>query len=173
MISEEDERTLASKMLDIGMAVLVPEADVPRRPDGRPLLAGWFSVPHKDHSDRLILDRRPQNATELRLAPRPWPLGPQLTHLCLRPHQAVSGSAKDLRSFYFQLSWNNPRYNCVGRRIPGGSVPQYGGLPGCSYRLGLVVAGMGNLNACDLAQLTHEGVLRHRGCLSPSQVIRY
>ena len=54
-------------MLQMGMGELVPEVRVPLRPDGRPLLAGWFAVPHKAESDRLILDRRPQNATEIRL----------------------------------------------------------------------------------------------------------
>ena len=32
---------------------------------------------------------------------------------------------------------------------------------------------MGNHNACDLAQLTHEGVLRSGGCLDPCRTIRY
>ena len=160
MISPENERVLVSRMLKIGMGVLVPEAQVPRRPDGRPLLAGWFAVPHKEGSDRLILDRRPQNSTERRVHSGAWPLGPQLTHLFLRPDHHIYGSACDLKSYYFQLRWNNPSRNCVGRVLRGEDFPDFGGQPGCSYRFGLTVAGMGNLNACDIAQFTHEGVLR-------------
>ena len=74
MIEAGDEVYLARRMLQLGMATLVPEDQVPRRPDGRPLLAGWFAVPHKEGSDRLILDRRPQSATESRLHPSVWPL---------------------------------------------------------------------------------------------------
>ncbi len=67
MIDPCAELALSRRMLAMGMGVLVPESQVPRRPDGRPLIAGWFSVTHQADSDRLILDRRPQNAAEFRL----------------------------------------------------------------------------------------------------------
>ena len=69
----------------MGMGVVVAESDIlaalypslgaldaARARCGRhgvsPLLEdGWFAVPSKDSSDRLIYDRRPRNAVESRL----------------------------------------------------------------------------------------------------------
>ena len=67
MLSKEHEQSMRKLLLSTGMCQLIREADVPRSRSGRKLLSGLFSVPHKPHSDRLIFDRRPQNATEHRL----------------------------------------------------------------------------------------------------------
>ena len=96
MISVEDELELAARLLDLGMAVLVPENSVATDGQGRLLLAGWFSVLHKATSDRLILDRRPLNATEVRVRPVRWPLGYQLALLCIKPWQNIAGRTQSV-----------------------------------------------------------------------------
>ena len=59
------------------------EEDIALRSDGRQLLAGMFGVPHKEAVDRLIFDRRPQNAEELRIAWARLPNGVQFCRLLL------------------------------------------------------------------------------------------
>lgn len=54
---------MARKMLQSGMAELIPESELPRDRHGRILLGGLFSVPKNETEDRLIYDRRPENET--------------------------------------------------------------------------------------------------------------
>eukprot|EP00972_Heterocapsa_arctica_P101261 14926409-Heterocapsa_arctica.AAC.1 len=60
------------------MADLISEHEVPRSRAGWKLLAGMFTVPRKTESDRLIIDRRPQNATEKKLSWATLPRGTML-----------------------------------------------------------------------------------------------
>ena len=69
MVEPSEQRTLFSRLLACGAAVLVPARKVPTF-RGRPLVGGLFAVPKiKDgkRSQRLIVDRRPQNSVERRL----------------------------------------------------------------------------------------------------------
>ena len=50
---------------------------------------------------------------------------------------------------------------------------QWGGVPGCRYRLVLKVIPMGNANAVDIAQTVHERVLEALGCLEREETLRY
>jgi len=99
-------------------------------------------------------------------------MGCQLGQVLLKPWEVLRGSSKDLRADNFQLSWKNASRNCVGRRLHGKDFRQLGGKPGVTYRLGLNVCGMGNMNACDVAHLTHAGVLQSEGCLSDATTIQ-
>ena len=93
----EEELELYRRLLRRGLAVLVPVDKVPRRPDGTPLAGGLFSVAKDLDHDRLIFDRRPQNATERRLNWICLPGAAQLQRIVLRYDQCLRGSGDDLR----------------------------------------------------------------------------
>ena len=176
MVSRPDERKLRHMLLESRMAVLVEESQVPRRGNGALLLAGLFSVPHKEDRDRLIFDRRPQNAGDARLAWASLPLGSQLCQLIVDSDEVVRGSGDDLRTYFYALA-NAPEallHSCFGRRLVGSDEwSAYGARLGVSYRLALRVVGMGDRNAVDIAQACHEGVLRSRGCLRGRERLAY
>ena len=67
MVNPAEEQGLRHRLVGCGLASLLAEDEVPVDSYGRKLLAGVFAVPHKADADRLIFDRRPQNATERRL----------------------------------------------------------------------------------------------------------
>eukprot|EP00973_Karenia_brevis_P003779 521418-Karenia_brevis.AAC.1 len=117
-------------LLKSKIAVLWDEAKVARRPDGRPLLAGLFCVPHKETTDRMIFDRRPQNHAERRLGWCRLPLGSQLVRIKLRPDQDIRACGDDLKSYFNQLRDIHPdslARNCFGRVFDGFPFQQYGG----------------------------------------------
>ena len=55
------------KLLDAGVAVLMPEHMALRGSRGDVISGGVFAADHKPESDRVILDRRPFNELERRL----------------------------------------------------------------------------------------------------------
>eukprot|EP00972_Heterocapsa_arctica_P004750 704948-Heterocapsa_arctica.AAC.1 len=74
------------------MAEVIDADAVPRDQHGRRIVAGLFTVPHKAESDILIIDRRPQNATEGRLRWAQLPHGSLLGQIRVRPTHHVRGS---------------------------------------------------------------------------------
>ena len=90
-------------LLSSGMAALVPEDQAPRTSEGRLLLGGLFGVEHKQHVDRLIYGRRPQNAQERRLRWARLPLGAQFGRVLLRSDQVLRGSGDDICAYVFWL----------------------------------------------------------------------
>jgi hypothetical protein len=121
-ITRENEIALIRRMVKDGMgemvsardilAELYPSVDALRRARRRAryhgydvaLAGGWFAVPHKAEQDRLIYDRRPANATELRFKWSTLPHGSQLAQLVVPTTWSVRGSLKDLRAYFFCLS---------------------------------------------------------------------
>ena len=87
-VEKDCERKLREMLLESEMAVLIEDAAVPRTHGGYLLLSGLFTVPHKDHVDRLIFDGRPQNFCEARLGWAALPLGSQFCRLVLNRCQA-------------------------------------------------------------------------------------
>ena len=67
MVSKSDEQILRLPVLKTGMAEFIPDHQMPVDHKNRKLIAGLFGVHHKPGRLRLIVDRRPQNATEDRL----------------------------------------------------------------------------------------------------------
>eukprot|EP00973_Karenia_brevis_P068394 9512863-Karenia_brevis.AAC.1 len=63
--------------------------------------------------------------------------------------------------------------NAFGRLFDGGPYGEFEGQAGIKYDLALSVIGMGNLNAVDVAQQTHLGVLKKAGCMKPGTVLEY
>ena len=174
MVAPHNEVRIRELMLSHGMAVLIQEDTVARRTDGRLLLGGMFCVAHKELPDRLIFDRRPQNASEARC---PWaglPMGPMLGKLRLRSHEGLRGSGDDLRTYFYQLRRHGSGLarNAFGRRIPGTDVTEYGGQPCKSYRPALWAVGMGD-NAVDFSQEVHVRLLKDFGLCQDATLLRY
>jgi len=175
LVSREEEDKLRRVLLDSGMAVLLPEAEIPTGPKGQLLLSGLFGVKHKTLHDRLIFDRRPANALDRRLAWARLPLGPQLCRVILRRGEGIRGSGDDLRTYFYCLRNSEqalPR-NAFGRRLTGDQWQAYGGTPGVNYRLALRVVAMGDTNAVDIAHVTHHCALRKAGCLQEGTELIY
>ena len=91
MISHASESQLRERFLAVGAAMLWPVEDIPVV-DGEPLVVGWLAVPHSEAADRLILDKRPQNHGERRLAWLRLPLGCQFGRMVLGPGKSCRGS---------------------------------------------------------------------------------
>jgi hypothetical protein len=103
MMDLKAEHQLRRRLVENGMGRLIEEPEVPTDVRGRKLLAGSFVVEHKTASDRLIIDRRPQNGTEARLN---WCDLPHCTlcyRLVLPPWETVRGSLNDISCFFYCL----------------------------------------------------------------------
>ena len=157
-----------------GAAMLWPREDVPIV-GGEPLVAGWFSVPHSEHADRLILDRRPQNHDERRLSWLHLPLGCQFGKLVLGPEQSCRGSGYDLTTFFSQLREHPSGLSrqCVGRVFDGSEALSHGGVPGKEYVLAMTCLGMGDLNSTDIAQETHAAILSTGNAIAPGGLMQW
>ena len=66
-VAVHEESSLLRRLWAAKMITFVPEQELPRRRDGRLLLGGLFAVRKNEKEDRLIFDRRPENATMKRL----------------------------------------------------------------------------------------------------------
>ncbi|CAE7727399.1 SMYD3 [Symbiodinium sp. CCMP2592] len=170
-----EEAALAEHLLQSKMAVLVPEEQLPRDKAGRLMCGGLFSVPKNELEDRLIFDRRPENATMERLRWAQLPNGACFTRMLLKPNQYLRGSGQDLRNYYYSLMLPDGwlRFNSVGRRVSREVVRRHGGDPRIAYRLCFRVLGMGDVNGCCIAQAVHEEVLRRRGVLRDDNILVY
>ena len=166
-VSDEDWPILLRKLFDADMITFIPKKDV--LSEGRRLIkGGLFCVPHKPQSDRLINDRRPANLREKRLNWCQLPSGPLLCQLILERHQSVRASGDDLSNYFYLIkhleSWHTR--NCFGRPIKGSLLKGMGLDARTLYLPAFKVVCMGDTNGVDIAQATHEAILKEAGCLS-------
>ena len=91
------------RLLESGMVVLVDESILPQDSNGSFLPGGLFCVGKNSEEDRLILDRRPQNATVDRVVWAGLPNGVCFTRMLLKPWEYFRGSGSDLRNYYYAL----------------------------------------------------------------------
>ena len=174
-VPEGGEAELAQKLLDTDMAVLVPEHELPRDRRGKLMQGGLFCVEKNAQEDRLIFDRRPENATMPRLEWAALPSAACFARMLLEPCQYLRASGDDLRNFYYMLRLppNWVRFNSVGRRVDSHVVEQHGLDPAVPHRLCFRVLGMGDRNGCAIAQATHEAILKSVGLLDPQETLAY
>jgi hypothetical protein len=173
-VSPKNWPVLLKKLYDADMITFLPKSQVLK--DGNQLVkGGLFCVPHKPESDRLINDRRPLNAREQRLGWCQLPAGPMLTQLILRRCESVRASGDDLSNYFYLIKhldqWQ-PR-NCFGDAIRGRQMPGLDLKPNELYYPAFKVVCMGDTNGVDLAQATHEAILREVGCLRLDQTLVY
>lgn len=174
-VSKEEESGLIERLLRSKMVTLIPESSLPRRNDGRLMTGGFFCVKKNSEEDRLIFDRRPENATMRRLHWAELPSAACLTRMRLKDNEFLRGSGDDLRNYYCASSlppgWE--RFNSVGRRVDPKLVKAWGGDLSIPHRAAMRVLGMGDTNACDIAQAVHEHILERAGLLGPDTRMVY
>ena len=132
LVAPEHVAEVNRLLLEAGMCVLVPEDDIPEDTFGCKLVGGLFTVFHKELLDRLINDRRPLNAVELRLMWAELTHGTQLCQLVLNDSEVELGYADDLSKYFYTLK-HTPRWikrNCFGAAVMGDDYLKYGGSPG-------------------------------------------
>ena len=155
----EDLPGVYRKLLESGVAVLLPEELAVRGEDGKILTGGLFAV----------------NQVERRLVWAKLPHGCLLTQLILPKGHSIRGSGDDL-SNYFYLLKHNPNWlprNAIGSVFDGEGFEAFGGVKGRKYLLSFCVVAMGDLNAVDIAQQVHVEILRDCHCMQPSEVLSY
>ena len=174
-ISPENVVPVYRKLLDSGVGVLIPEKLALRDDNGDIVSAGLFAVPHKETSDRVICDRRPQNQIERRLVWAKLPHGCMLTQIILHPDCSIRGSGDDLSNYFYLLRHQEAwlHRNCIGQPVSGSAFIDYGCDPSMKYLLCFTVIPMGDANAVDIAQQTHLEILREAGTMWDEEVISY
>ena len=179
---------LQDRLLQNHMGGLLLESAVATDPDGC-ILSGWlFGIKKPPKNDlprqRMIFDRRRQNALEKRVRWVTLPSARLLRKRVLLPSLVWRGSGKDLEIFYFILRHDPVWYsrNCAGRRVPKFLVAKWLGArylgrgnpsPDAHYRICLRVPGMGDLNTVDLTTAAHINLLRGAGLLPNSELLEH
>ena len=174
-VAADEEEALARKLWERNMVVFIPESELPRNREGRLLCGGFFSVRKNLEEDRLIYDRRPENSTMRRLGWAQLPSGACFSHMLLDADEYLRGSGDDLRNYYYtlRLPTNWTRHNAVGRRVSASLLREAGLDPQQPHRMCMRVLGMGDINGCDIAQATHEEILKSEGVLSSESTLVY
>ena len=174
-VKPNEVKEVYTRLLESGVATLIPEEMALRDESGRIVSGGLFAVPHKANSDRIICDRRPQNELERRLVWAKLPHGALLTQLIVPKGFSVRGSGDDLSNYFYLLKHREEwlHRNTVGPVITGAGFEKFGFDSKKNYVLSFMVIPMGDLNAVDIAQQTHLEILRDCGTMSPSEVIAY
>ena len=174
-VRDQDVIPVYEKLLDSGVCVLIPEEMALRDRNNRIVSAGLFAVPHKESSDRVICDRRPQNQIERRLVWARLPHGCLLTQIILPKNCSIRGSGDDLSNYFYLLKHQEKwlHRNCVGKPIPGSKFKKYGCDPKRRYILCMKVVPMGDCNAVDIAQQTHLEILKEAGVMRDDETIAY
>ena len=174
-VAVHEESSLLRRLWAAKMITFVPEQELPRRRDGRLLLGGLFAVRKNEKEDRLIFDRRPENATMKRLDWAKLPAGACFCRMVLAENEILRGSGDDLRNYYYTLAlppeW--VRFNGFGRRVDPKLLAEAGFDAAVPHRACLRVLGMGDVNGCAIAQATHEAVLRRGGLLDKANTLVY
>jgi hypothetical protein len=176
-VPKSQETKLARNLLTSEMCVLIAEEDLPRTSWGAILSGGLFAVVKDSEQDRLIFDRRVENATVRKLKWLSLPAGACFTNMWLERGESLRGSGDDLQNFYYLLAipenWH--KHNILGEAVDPQLVAEF--LPHADptkkFRLALRVLGMGDCNACDLAQATHEHILMEAGLLGDNRKLEY
>ena len=174
-VEPNDLTAVYTKLIDSGVAVLIPASLALRDHNGHIVSGGLFAVPHKESTDRIILDRRPQNELERRMVMARLPHGSLFTQLIIPPNCSIRASGDDLSNYFYLLKHHEEWLgrNTVGKPIPGEWFPQYGCKPGEEYMLSFRVIAMGDTNAVDIAQETHFQILRDAGCLRSDETMAF
>ena len=173
-VSDEHWPAVLRRLHQANMIAFLKKSDVLK--EGRKLIkGGLFCVPHKPHSDRLINDRRPANVREKRLNWCQLPSGPLLCQLILEHNESIRASGDDLSNYFYLIkhleAWQ-PR-NCFGRPFRGDLLPELGLKPRELYLPAFKVLCMGDTNGVDIAQATHEAILKEEGCLDDLQTLTH
>ena len=165
---------LPKKLHDANMITFLPLRDVLHE-HGQPIKGGLFCVPHKPTSDCLINDRRPLNCREKRLEWSTLPAGHMLCQLVLEKGESIRCSGDDLSNCFYLIQ-HSPEWfprNAFGDPVLGKEIKWANLKPQEKYLRVFKVVCMGETNGVDIAQATHESVLRSASCLARKQTLIY
>lgn len=127
-VDPSDARQVNQRLLENGVARLIPESMALRDSQGRIISGGLFAVDHKPESDWIILDRKPFNELERRLVWARLPHGALLTQLIVPKGYSIRGSGDDLSNYFYLLKHNPdllPR-NTIGNVFDGEGYEFFG-----------------------------------------------
>ena len=174
-VAKAEEAPLLRKLWRAKMITFLPEAVLPRTQAGDLRLGGLFAVKKSELQDRLIFDRRPENATMLKLDWARLPSGACFCRIILDDDEYLRGSGDDLSNYYYTLALpsNWHRFNAFGRRVPKDVLAEAGLDTAVPHRACLCVLGMGDVNGCAIAQAVHESVLQKKGLLGADNILVY
>ena len=187
-VSPVDQRALFAKMDAAGMLEAEFEHNVPRGPGGESLACGMFAVPKDPEVDRLITNRIPANSTEqsMQASRDLFPHASCFCELQLSRSEELSISALDLPDFYHTFSVSRARAlrNQLGPPRAVTEVEELAafrrlvdreGAPPAGARVSLLQATlpMGDVNATDVAEAAHIGLLRAHGAALPAELVSY
>ena len=146
-----------------------------RDKEGNIVSGGLFAVAHKEATDRIILDRRPQNELEKRVIMAKLPHGSLFTQLIIPKSCSIRASGDDLSNYFYLLKHHEEWLgrNTVGKPVKGSMFADLGFNPEEEYILSFRVIAMGDCNAVDLAQETHLQILQDAGCMHPEEVVSF
>lgn len=174
-VDPQDLHTVNHRLLESGVATIIPAELGMRDSDGRLITGGLFAVDHKPNSDRVILDRRPFNELERRLVWAKLPHGSLLTQLIVPRGYSIRGSGDDLSNYFYLIKHHEDwlHRNTVGHAFDGAGYEKYGAEPGREYLLAFKVVAMGDLNAVDIAQQVHLEILKDCDCMRDDECIEF
>ena len=163
------------KLIEAGVATLIPTSMALRDKEGNIVSGGLFAVAHKEATDRIILDRRPQNELEKRVIMAKLPHGSLFTQLIIPKSCSIRASGDDLSNYFYLLKHHEEWLgrNTVGKPVKGSMFADLGFNPEEEYILSFRVIAMGDCNAVDLAQETHLQILQDAGCMRPEEVVSF
>ena len=97
------------------------------------------------------------------------------TRLLLEPDEAIQGSGKIFANFFYCVAQpdGGVRFNPVGSSFFACEFPDLKVSPRTPLMLCLRVQGMGDRNAVDICQATHEQVLRYCGAMRKNETLRF
>ena len=108
-------RAAVRRMMRAGLATtLASNSRDPR------LASGAFAARKDLDKDRLIADRRPENAGEKQVGLCLLPYGPRLRRIQLKVNRYLRASVQDLHNMYymFEVSEERSKRQVIGPRIP-------------------------------------------------------
>ena len=167
---------LYRKMAKAGRLLPLPAGEVDAE-----LTSGLFAAPKDMLRDRLIMDSRPSNTVEQ--AANRWTQcaasAVNVSQLELAEGEVLKMSGQDIKDFYYQfrVSPHRLRRNALGSSLTYSELQVIFGedveLPPSGGYVALNTMAMGDLVACEVAQGSHLGVLLQRGCIRPTELLRY
>ena len=174
-VPPKEEEAMMRKLLESGVAELVKSDLLPRGFGYSPLAGGLFAVKKSSTIDRLIYDRRPQNSQEQRIRWETLPSASCFNRVLLGQGEFLRGTGTDLSVYYYHLRQPPERLvrNAVGRPVSPALAKEWGKDPATPHHCCFRVWGMGDLNASDVGQAVHVGVLRGAGGLPHEQTLEH
>ena len=154
MIATGEDEAVENFLLQCGYAVPVPEAVIPRLPDGTLLRGGLFMIQDRPGKWRLLYDGRPPNDPVRSLDWLSLPQGKQLDQLIVPLGSDATGSGVDLDSYFNRLAQSESGLvrAAFGRSLPAEQLRALGLPTNIPHRLCVAVMAMGGKNSPPIAQ---------------------